>query len=143
MTILRSVIEMPTDLLAVMHSNLFHCRAIGPKSVSDHRFRCSVSLHGFLQKPKRGRLIPGFGDVAFQHFALVIDGAPEIMLDAIDLYKDLIKMPLPLGMLAHVRRAFGSDLSSKDQTKSIDPSPDAFMADIDPALVKEVFDISQ
>ena len=73
----------------------------------------------------------------------MVDGAPEIMLDAIDLHEDLIEMPLPLSILSHVRSALRSDLTSEDWTKAINPKPHAFMADINPALVKKVFDISQ
>ena len=73
----------------------------------------------------------------------MIDRAPKVVLDAIDLHKDLIQVPLPLSMLSHVRCALRSDLTSEDRTKPVDPSPDALMANIDAALMKEVFDITQ
>ena len=101
-TILRSVVEMTTDLLAVAISYLFHCGTIRPKPVRDDRSWRSVSLPGFLQKPKCSGLIPGFGDVTFEYFTFVIDSPPEIVLDAINLHKDLIKVPLPLSLLTHV-----------------------------------------
>ena len=64
-------------------------------------FLCAVAFHRFLQKDKCSLLIPGFGDVAFQHLTFMIDGAPEVMLYAIDLHEDLIQVPLPPSMLAH------------------------------------------
>ena len=52
-------------------------------------------------------------------------------------------MPLPLGMLTHVGGALRSDLAGEDRAEPIDPEPHAFMADIDPTLVKKVFNISK
>lgn len=78
----------------------------------------------------------GFGDVAFEHFAFMIDRAPEVVLDTIDLHKGLIQMPLLLGMLAHKGGLIRPDLPGEDRTKSITLSPDAFVADIDPILVE-------
>ena len=105
--------------------------------------RSAVSFHGFLQKRKCGLLITGFGDVAFQHFAFMVDGAPEVMLDAIDLHENLVEVPLPLGVQAHARGALRSDLSGEDRSKSIHPEPHAFMAYVDPAFMKQVFDVPQ
>ena len=50
-------------------------------------------------------------------------------------------MPLPLRVLAHVGSAPRSDLAREDRPKTVDPEPDTFMADIDAALMKQVFDI--
>ena len=65
------------------------------------------------------------------------------MLDAIDLYKDLIHVPLPLSVLAQVGGTLRSDLAGEDWTETVDPRSDAFMADVDPAFVQQVFDIPQ
>ena len=141
--VLGPVVEMATDVLAVFVSDLFHGGAIRSKSIGGDEPRCSIPFHGFLQKCKCRLLIPGFGDVAFQHFTFVIDGAPEVMLDAVDFHEDFIEMPVPLSMLTHVGCTLGSDLAGEDRTKTIDPKPDAFMADIDSTLMKQVFDVAQ
>ena len=73
----------------------------------------------------------------------MIDGAPEIMLHAIYLHENLIQVPLPLSVLTHVGSSLRPDLTREDWTKSIDPSPNAFMADIYPALVEQVFNIAE
>lgn len=73
----------------------------------------------------------------------MINGSPQVVLDAVDLHEDLIQMPLPLCVLAHVRRSFGSDLSSEDGSETINPEPNALMADIDPTLVKKIFNVAQ
>ena len=61
----------------------------------------------------------------------------------IDLHENLIEMPLPLSMLAHVGSTLRSDLTSEDRAEPIHPSPYAFVADVDPAFVEQVFDIAQ
>ena len=58
------------------------------------------------------------------------------MLGPVDLHKDLIKMPLPLCMLTQIGQSFRTDLLRKDETKPVDPEPDAFVADVYSALVK-------
>ena len=102
MAVLRPIIQMATDLLAVFVSDLFHCGAIGPKSVGNDGFWSPVSFHRFFQKDKRRLLVPGLGDVALQDFSFMIDGSPQVVLDAIDLHEDLIEVPLPLSVLPHV-----------------------------------------
>ena len=81
---------MTTDLLAVFISDLSHRGAVGSKPVCDNYLGSAVPLHSFLQEPKRSGFIPGLGDIACQYFTFVIDGAPEIVLDPIYLYEDLI-----------------------------------------------------
>ena len=73
----------------------------------------------------------------------MINGAPEIMPDAIDLHEDLIEMPLPLRVLAHVRRPLRSDLAGEDWSKAIAPEPHALMANINAWLVEQVFNIAK
>jgi len=58
------------------------------------------------------------------------------MLDAVDLHKDLVQVPLPLRVLAHVRRPLRSDLAGEDRTEPVDPEPYALMANVDPALLQ-------
>jgi hypothetical protein len=48
----------------------------------------------------------------------MIDGAPEIAELAVDLYKHLVQMPLPLRIAVHV------------------------LADVDPALGQEILDVA-
>ncbi|GAB5457866.1 MAG: hypothetical protein Hens3KO_08960 [Henriciella sp.] len=64
-------------------------------------------------------------------------------MHTIDLYEDLIQMPLPLSMLAYVGDALRSNLACEDWTKPVDPKPHTLMAEIDPSLMEEVFDIPQ
>ena len=95
------------------------------------------------KKVKRSLLSPSIGDAAIQHLAFVIDSAPYVMLDAIDLRVHLIQVPFPLGVLALESGALRSDLSGEDWTKAVGPNSHALMADIDTASMMKVFDISQ
>ena len=73
----------------------------------------------------------------------MIDGSPQIMPLASDFDEDLVQVPLPLRAPLH---GFGPpfpDLVSEVRTEPVDPETDAFVANVDPTLVKEVFDIAQ
>lgn len=87
--------------------------------------------------------IAGFGDIALQDLAFMIDGAPKIMLDPVYLHKDLVQVPLPLRVLAHVGSSFRPDLASEDWTKAIAPKPHALVANINASLVEQVFNIAK
>src|SRR5208337_1477861 len=78
-----------------------------------------------------------------QDVAFVVDGAPEIAELAVDLHKDLIQMPAPLRIAAHMRDASLADLGREHRSKPIPPEPDGLMADIDPALGDEILDVVQ
>ena len=75
--------------------------------------------------------------------ALMIDGAPEVMLDAVDLYEDFIEMPLPLCDPAHVVSTRFADLLRAVSSEPIAPYPDAFVENIYATLMEQVFDIPQ
>src|SRR5208282_6403569 len=66
----------------------------------------------------------------FQNLALVIDRPPEIAELAVDLHKDLIQMPTPLGKAAHVRYSPLSDLGGEHRAKPVPPKSDSLMADV-------------
>lgn len=143
MAVLCPVVEMSTDLLAVIHSDLFHGSTIGPKPISNDSLRRPISLHRFLQKCKCGLLIPGLGDIGFENLAFMIDCAPEIVVYAVDLYKHLIKVSPPLWNLAHEGSAPLSNLPREDRTKPVDPKSNALVTNVDPALMQKVFNAPQ
>jgi hypothetical protein len=41
-------------------------------------------------------------DVALQHFAFQVDGAPEVIHLAVILYENLVEVPLPLSESVHL-----------------------------------------
>src|SRR5271156_1996054 len=119
--------------MAIDVANLFYRRGIGAKPVGDDAPRPAISLHDALQKLQRRSLAPLRGDHRFQNLAFVIDSPPEIAELAVDLHKDLIQMPTPLGEAAHVRYPAFPDLRREHRAKPVPPKPDGLMADVDPA----------
>src|SRR5271166_5390155 len=143
MRILRAIVEPTTDLLAIGIADLFHRRGIRAKPVGDDAPRSAVPLHDPLEKLQRRRPVPLSSDERFQNLAFMIDGAPKIAELAVDLHKDLVQVPSPLRITAHVRYSFLSDLSSKHRAKPVPPKPDRLMANVDPALGQEILDVAQ
>ena len=72
----------------------------------------------------------------------MVDGAPEIAERAVDLHKDLVQVPSPLRITAHVRYPLLSDLGGKHRATPVPPRPDSLMADVDPALGQETHDVA-
>ena len=143
MRVLRAIVEPATDLLATGVADLLHRRRISAKPVGDDLPRSAVFLHDPLEKLQRRSLVPLRSDHCLQNLALMIDGAPEIAELAVDLHKHLVQMPTPLRIAAHARYPLLSDLGGEHRTKPVPPKPDGLIADVDPALGQEIFDVAQ
>ena len=102
----------------------------------------TVTLHGFPEEFQCCFAIPALRDIAFQHLALVIHGSPKVVRLAVNLYKNLIQMPLPVRVCAHLLNPFSADLGCKHLSKSVPPEPDRLMADLDAAFVQQVLNVS-
>jgi hypothetical protein len=96
-----------------------------------------------FQKLQRRSLVPLRCDHRFRSLALMIDGPPEIAELAVDLHEDLIQMPTPLDVPAHMRNPALSDLGSEHRAKPVPPKTDGLMADVDPAFGQEILDVAQ
>src|SRR3984957_17923650 len=143
MRVFRAVVEPTANLVTVGVADLFHRCGIRAKPVGDDVLGSTILLHDALQKLERRSLVPLRGDHRFQNLAFVIDSPPEIAELAIDLHKDLIQMPTPLGEAAQMRNPLLSDLCREHRAKPVPPKSDGLMADVDPALGQEVLDVSQ
>src|SRR5258707_10488760 len=73
----------------------------------------------------------------------MVDGAPKVVELAVDLHKHLVQVPAPLRLAAHVRDASLTDLGGEHRAKPVPPEPDGLVADVDPALGQEIFDVSK
>ena len=60
---------------------------------------------------------------------------------AVVLHKDLIQMPTPLRIAAHVRDASLADLGGEHRAKPVPPKLDSLMADVDPAFGQQVLEL--
>ena len=73
----------------------------------------------------------------------MVDRASEIVLVTVDLHKDPIHLPAPLGNLARRPGSAFLDLTGEEQPKPVDPFPHALMANVDAAFVQQVLGISE
>ena len=118
MRVFRPIVEATTNLVAIDVAHLAHRRGIGAKPVGHDAPRSPIFLHDALEKLQRRSLVPLRRHHGFQD-ALVIDSPPEIAELAVDLHKDLIQMPTPLGEPAHVRYSPLSDLAGEHRQPGI------------------------
>ena len=86
-------------------------------------------------------VIPALGDEGFEHFTLVIDGAPEIVRLAVYLHENFVQVPLPLGPGAHPVGTAFPDFRREHRPEPVPPKPYRLVANIDAALMKQVFDM--
>lgn len=86
-----------------------------------------------------------FRDIALKNFAFVVDRSPQVVGLPVDLYEDLIQVPLPLPLrdLTYERGALHADFAREHWSEAGNPKPDALMADIDAAFVEQVLDVTQ
>ncbi len=73
----------------------------------------------------------------------MINRSPKVMSLTTDLHKDLVQVPLPLRTMLHALRSSLADLVREISAEAVHPVTNRFVANIDPALVKQVFDIPQ
>jgi len=59
------------------------------------------------------------------------------------LHENFVQMPLPLGPSPHPIGALSPDLCSKHRAKSVPPEPHCFVTQIDPALMQQIFDVTE
>jgi hypothetical protein len=78
-----------------------------------------------------------------KRLAFVIHGTPEIVGFSVDPDEHLVQVPPPLRQIPVRRNALLPDLGCEHRSEQIPPSPDGFMADVDPAFVKKTFDLPQ
>lgn len=141
MRVFCPIVFMTTCDLTGAVSNLIHSCAVRAKSIGHDFLRVAVPLHRFLQEFQRRSLVSGFGDIGFQHLALVVDCAPQVMGLAVYLHKHLIQVPAPLRDLAKLLRSTLLDLLRHHRAKPVPPKSDRLVCDIDTSLVKQVFHI--
>lgn len=99
--VLDPVVCMPRQVLPGTCSEFPKVCLVGAQPVGDELFRPTVATNQFPEKLQRCLAITDLRHDGFEHLALVFDGAPEIVLDAIDLHKGLVKVPLSLGTRPH------------------------------------------
>jgi hypothetical protein len=72
----------------------------------------------------------------------MVDGAPDLAELAVHLHKDLIQMPAPLRIAAHVRDTPPADFGGEHRAKPVPTKTDGLVADVDPALGQQILDVA-
>jgi len=101
------------------------------------------AFHCFSEEFQRCFAVTALCDIAFQHFAFMINGTPKVMPFAIDLHKNFVQMPLPVRICTHPVDPVSSDFRGKHRPKAIPPEPHRFVADVDADLVQQILDVSE
>lgn len=77
-TVLTPVVGPASDLLLAGVAQLFHRRPVRAKAIGDDLLRRSVTLRRLVHEAQCGVFIAGFGDVAFEDIAFLIDRLLQI-----------------------------------------------------------------
>ena len=100
-------------------------------------------LHRFFEEFQCRFAITTHGDIAFQHFTFVIYGPSQVVGFTVDLHKNLVLMPLAIRMSTKVLNLFSSNLRGEQRPKAIPPKSYGLMANINTALMQQVFHIPE
>ena len=96
-----------------------------------------MPLRRFLEKFQCGFLVAPLRHKAFEHFALVVDGPPQVMQFTANLHKNLVHVPPPVAR-PHSRNPTFPDFRSKHR-----PEPNRFMADVNAPLMQQILHVAE
>jgi hypothetical protein len=140
--VLGTIVGPAAGLLAIINTELAERSTVRAQSIGHERLGPAMPLQGFPEEFQCGLLVPPFRDEALEHFAFVVDGAPEIVPFPLDLLEDLVEMPPPMAR-SHAVDAALADLGGKYRPEPVPPEPDRLVANVDAALVEKVLDITE
>src|SRR6056297_1629700 len=98
--------------------------------------------HCFLKEFQRCLLVPRLRDEALQHLTFVVDGSPEVVPLAVDLYENLVEVPSPVAGF-HAPDAPLPDLGGELRPKPVPPEPNRLVTDLDTTLVQQILDVPE
>jgi hypothetical protein len=61
----------------------------------------------------------------------------------VDFHEDLIDVPAPMAVATELVHSAAANLARKQRPKPVPPEPHRFVADVDPTLEQQIFDIPQ
>jgi len=96
MRILCPIVEPAACFLEIGVANDLHGSAIGPQLIGHDNLRLAIALHGIPEEFQRCFAITPLCGIAFQHLTFVIHGSPKNVRLAVDLYENLVQVPLPV-----------------------------------------------
>ena len=142
-TVFGSVVEPLSNNSIVRPDQLLESRAVGRQAIGHNCLGRAMSAKRFSEEFQRGLAIPGLGDVAFQHLALMIDSPPQEMFDAVDFDENFVEMPAAMPECAHRLHPISTNLGCENLTKAVPPEAYRLMCDVDTPFVEEIFYVSQ
>jgi hypothetical protein len=141
--VFHPIVGPAADLLFSSIAQLIHGGAVRPQAIGGDRLWRAVALQRLLYEAQGSRLVAGFGNVALEDLALVVDRAPQVHHLAVHLDVHLIEMPSPVFEAPHAADPLPADVGGEQRTEPVPPVPHRFMTDVDAALEQEVFDVAQ
>ena len=73
----------------------------------------------------------------------MIRGPPKVVRFTVNLYENLVQMRLPVRIGTHPADPVSPDFGGKQRPKPVPPKSNCLMADVDPALMQKVFNITK
>jgi hypothetical protein len=141
--VICAIVWIPASSLARTIPDHLHHRPIGRASVPDDYSRFSVSLHCFFLEFQRGDLIPLLREKGLPYFAVMTRSGPEVVSLTQHLHEDLVEVPIRLFAPSHRFRSALPVFMCEVGSEPVHPVPDAFMANVDAALVEQVLCVSK
>ena len=143
MAVLDPVIGPSTDFLFCLTSKVSHGGTVGSEAVGCDCCRRPVTPQRLLHECESGRFIAGFGDVALEDFAFVVDGAPKLDHLTVQFDVHLVEMPTPVPNSTHGLHPLAADVGRKHRPEPVPPKPDSLMAEVDAALEQQILNVPQ
>ena len=140
--VLRPIIEPAASCLPSLGPQILQGGAVGSEIVRDDRLGPTVLPHCFLKEFQCRLLVARLRDEALKNLAFMIHGTPKVVPLAIDLHEDLVEVPAPAAGF-HPFDPPLPDLGGEHRAKPVPPISNRFVADLDTALVQQIFDIPE
>ena len=96
-----------------------------------------------LHKGQCRCLFPLPGDKTLKDLGFLIGRAPKVVHLAIELHVHLVEVSTPVPEAFYPAHALMPDVACKQRPELVPPNPHGLMADIDPSLKQQVFDVAQ
>jgi len=139
MRILRSVVRATTGHMQMPKPEIFQGGAVRTQFVGRDRCRNNtLPLEKSTHKLHCRSFVASWLHEDIEHFALCVDGAPQIHTAPADRYEHLIQVPSVIRT-----RSFGSQALRVCSPKSNDPTSDSLVTDVEPTLRQQVLDITE
>jgi hypothetical protein len=143
MRVFGSVVDSASNLLSISITDLVQSGTVRAQTICHDGAGFAMALHRTLDEFECRSLVFSLAGKEFQHFAFVIDCSPEIVHLAVDLHEDFVQVPSPMGVSAHPIDPLLADFGGEHWAETVPPEPDGFVANGDPALGEQVFDIAK